>query len=89
MSSADIAAPASKVRERSANFSIIMVIVPFLLVIDLSSRLRAAQFFSGPDDGPLTFNVAFFVQLVNTIAGSFQAGNEHLQDSALEPKGRQ
>jgi hypothetical protein len=61
---------------------------PFLLVIDLSSRLRAAQFFSGPDDGPLTLNVAFFVQLVNTIAGGFQAGNEHLQDSAFDQNWR-
>jgi hypothetical protein len=61
---------------------------PILLVIDLSSRLRAAQFFSGLDDGPLTLNVAVFVQLVNTITGGFQAGNEHLHDSLLDQNGQ-
>ena len=34
---------------------------------------------------PLT--VVVFVQLVNTISGGFQAGNEHLQDNALNQKG--
>jgi hypothetical protein len=34
---------------------------------------------------PLT--VVVFVQLVNTISGGFQAGNEHLQDSVLDQNG--
>ena len=35
---------------------------------------------------PLT--VVVFVQLVNTIFGSFQASNEHLHDSLLDQNGQ-
>jgi len=49
---------------------------PVLLFIDLSSRLRFAEFFSVPNDGLRPLNVAVFVQLVNTLFGCFPAGNE-------------
>lgn len=35
---------------------------------------------------PLT--VVVFVQLVNTISGGLQAGNEHLRDGVLDQNGR-
>ncbi|WP_167313524.1 hypothetical protein [Mesorhizobium opportunistum] len=70
-----MAAPASKMRERRANFSIIMVIVPCF--VDLSSRLRVAVFFSGPAMALCPLTVVVFVQLVNTIFGDLVASNAH------------
>ncbi|MBB6413561.1 hypothetical protein [Mesorhizobium sangaii] len=80
-----MAAPASRMRERRANFSIIIVIVPCF--VDLSSRLRIAVFFSGPTMALCPLTVVVFVQLVNTISGGILAGNEHLHDSVLDQNG--
>ncbi|WP_202327626.1 hypothetical protein [Mesorhizobium sp. 113-3-9] len=82
-----MAAPASKMRDRRASFSIIMVIVPFF-VVNLSSRLRIEVFFSRPMMAPCPLTVVVFVHLVNTISGGSVAGNEHLYDGSLKQDGR-
>jgi len=46
------------------------------------------QNFSEPGGGSQTLTVVVFVQLVNTISGGFQTGNEHLRASLLDQNGQ-
>ncbi|WP_164759809.1 hypothetical protein, partial [Mesorhizobium sp. M5C.F.Ca.IN.020.29.1.1] len=77
-----MAAPASKKRERRANFSIIILIVPCF--VDLSSRPRLVAFSCQSTVIPEPVVMATFIQFRLTISGGFKRGNEHLQSCWLD-----